>query len=78
MSAATATKAPTTKPASVTFTITATQDRVTKNAVRYQEDVPAGVAPEAHVQKIGQIYLQKSALGGAPKRISLVVEVIEN
>jgi hypothetical protein len=61
----------------VTFTITATQDRVTKNAVRFAEDVPKGVQPDAYVAKVGQIYIQKSALGGAPKRIELTLTVLE-
>ena len=61
----------------ITFTVTATQDRITKNAVRFAEDVPEGVQPDAYVAKIGQIYIQKSALGGAPKRISLTLTVTE-
>lgn len=61
----------------VSFTITATQDRVTKNAVRFAEDVPDGIAPDAYVAKVGQIYIQKSALGGAPKRIQITLEVTE-
>jgi hypothetical protein len=61
----------------VGWTITGTQDRVTKNAVRFQEDVAEGVQPDAYVSKIGQIYVQKAALGGAPKRIRVTVEVIE-
>jgi hypothetical protein len=59
------------------FTVTATQDRVTKNAVRFVEDVPSGVDADAYVAKIGQQYVQKHALGGAPKRIEITVRVIE-
>lgn len=61
----------------VSFTITATQDRVTKNAVRFAEDVPEGISPDAYVAKVGQIYIQKSALGGAPKRIEFTLAVLE-
>lgn len=63
--------------AGVTFTITASQDRITKNAVRYAEDVPEGVSPDQYVAKVGQIYIQKSALGGAPKRIEITLTVLE-
>jgi hypothetical protein len=76
MAKSAAKSAPAEEAAGVTFTITATQDRVTKNAVRFAEDVPEGVQPDAYVAKVGQIYIQKSALGGAPKRIELTLTVM--
>jgi len=53
------------------FTVSMTQDKVTKGAVRYAEDH----ANETEADKIGQLYVKKSAFAaGAPNQIRVTVE----
>ena len=52
-----------------TFTVDMTLEKTTKNALRYNEDEVKGVAP-----RIGQLYVQKHALPGAPEHISVTVD----
>lgn len=57
------------------FTVTMTLDKTTKNAVRYAEDH----ATETEADRIGQVYMQKSAFAGqaeVPKQVRVTVEVI--
>lgn len=71
-------KAAATEQKQGTFTITATQEKVTKNSVRFAEDVPDGTNADAYVAFIGQIYIQKHSFGGTlAKRVRLTVEVLE-
>lgn len=57
-------------------TVTMVQDKVTKNAIRFQEQH----ANETDADLIGQLYVQKATFGGmglkeAPKTIKVTVEV---
>jgi len=57
--------------ASSLFTVSMTQDKVTKGAVRYTEDH----VTETEADKIGQLYVKKSAFAsGAPNQIRVTVE----
>jgi len=59
------------EPANGTITVTLTQDKVTKNAVRYKEDH----ATETEADRIGQLYVQKASFpAGAPQQIRVTVE----
>lgn len=58
-------------PVQVTFS----QERVTKNAVRFQEDTESDLAEE----KIGQLYVKKGTLGllgfAEGDRITVTIEI---
>lgn len=61
------------QPSARTFTVTMTLDKTTKNAVRYAEDH----AVETEADKIGQVYMQKSAFpDGAPQQVRVIVEAL--
>lgn len=54
-----------------TFTVTMTQDKVTKNAVRFKEDHVS----DTEADRIGQLYVQKASFpGGAPQQLRVTVE----
>lgn len=53
-----------------TWQVRMVKDKVTKNALRYAEVEQEGVAP-----RIGQLYVQKHALPGAPEEILVSVSV---
>jgi phosphopantetheinyl transferase (holo-ACP synthase) len=53
---------------SVEITVTMTKDKVTKNAVRYQEDEVKGQAPQ-----IGTLYIQKHALPDEPEHVTVTI-----
>lgn len=54
-----------------TFTVTMTQDKVTKNAVRFKEDHTS----DTEADRIGQLYVQKASFpGGAPQQLRVTVE----
>jgi hypothetical protein len=53
--------------------VTMTQDKVTKNAVRYKEDHER----EDQADLVGQLYLQKAAFpNGAPQKIAVAVQAL--
>ncbi len=61
------------KDEGVTVTVTMTQDKVTKNAVRFKEDHASDTEPD----RIGQLYLQKHNFpNGAPTQIRVTVEAV--
>ncbi|MCL4436588.1 MAG: hypothetical protein M1503_08940 [Thaumarchaeota archaeon] len=53
------------------FTATFTKEKETKNTIRFQEDSQDGQPP-----RIGSLYVQKWAVGGATK-VKVTVEIIE-
>ena len=56
-----------------TTVVTMTQDKVTKNAVRYKEDHES----DTEADKIGQLYVQKATFpNGAPKQVRVTVETL--
>jgi hypothetical protein len=60
-------------PAQTVTTVMMTQDKVTKNAVRYKEDH----VDETEADRIGQLYIQKSTFpNGAPKQVRVTVESV--
>lgn len=59
--------------AQASFTVTMTQDKVTKGCVRFKEDH----ANETEPDRIGQLYVQKSAFpAGAPQQVRVNVEAL--
>lgn len=57
----------------VSYTVTMKQDKVTKNAVRFEE-----VAEVGQPNKIGTLYVQKFPFGETlPQQITVTVTVVE-
>lgn len=55
------------------FTVTMTQDKVTKNAVRFKEDH----VTDTEADRIGQLYVQKASFpAGAPQQLRVTVEAL--
>lgn len=63
-------KAPAPAAQPLEITVTMTKDKVTKNAVRYQEDEVKGQAPQ-----IGTLYVQKHALPDEPEHVTVTITV---